>query len=104
MPQNVLSAIRSNLDNIESFDYNIFDLDDLLDKQTIMHLSLEIFRKFKFFEEGLLKEDKYTNFIKEVINGYDRNVTYHNDLHAADVLQTTYVIIQRGFLKTVNNY
>ena len=60
-----------------------------------------MFNRLNFFEKGLLKEDKYMNFVKEITNGYDRNVTYHNDLHAADVLQTTYVIIQRGNLTTV---
>lgn len=104
LPQSILSAVKANLETIENFDYNIFDLDDLLDKQTITYLSLEIFRNLNFFEEGILKEDKYINFIKEITDGYDRNVTYHNDLHAADVLQTSYVIIQKGSLKTVYIY
>lgn len=87
--------------NIDNFDYNIFDLDDLLDRQTLTVLSTQIMQKFNYFEERLLREDKFRNFMKEITNGYDRNVTYHNDLHAGDVLQTTYVIIQRGDLANV---
>ena len=97
-----MPLVKENLANIENFDYNIFDLDDILDRQTLTFLSLEILGKLNFFEDRLLREDNFRNFMKEITNGYDRNVTYHNDLHAGDVLQTTFVIIQKGDLTNVN--
>lgn len=101
--ENILSRVKSNLSTIESFDYNIFDLDDLLEKQTLTYLSLEIFERLGYFEQRLLQEDKFRNFIKEITMGYDRNITYHNDLHAADVLQTTFAIISKVDLFSVRS-
>ena len=41
-----------------------------------------------------------SSFIKKVSSSYDRKkVIYHNDLHAADVLQTLNTMISRGNLK-----
>jgi hypothetical protein len=34
--------------------------------------------------------------LEEITNGYYRESPYHNDIHAADVLQTTYVIMEKG--------
>ena len=44
---------------------------------------------------------RYKNFITELIIGYNREVIYHNDLHAADVFQTVYVMIFHGKLMDV---
>ena len=35
-------------------------------------------------------------FVNEISKGYDRNITYHNDLHAADVFQTSYSVIRKS--------
>ena len=35
-------------------------------------------------------------FLGKIYNGYRRDVEYHNDLHAADVLQMSYVFLTKG--------
>jgi hypothetical protein len=102
MTMELISNVNSNLGKIDDFDYNIFELDELLEKHTLPYLSMEIMSKLNYFEEKLLGEEKFRYFLREVTKGYDRNVTYHNDLHAADVLQTTYIILMKGDLRTVN--
>jgi hypothetical protein len=91
-----MSSVFQNLAQIDNYDYNIFDLNELVERQTLSFIALEIFSKQNYFEDKVINEDKFRSFIKEVTKGYDRNVTYHNDLHAADVLQTTYLIVQKG--------
>ena len=59
-------------------------------------MSVEIFSRLDYFNGKILKEERLINFVNKVTKGYDRNVTYHNDLHAADVLQTSYVVIRKG--------
>lgn len=49
-----------------------------------------------FFDEWI-SLNKYINFIKEISEGYYRDKSpYHNDIHAADVLQTVYVIMEKS--------
>jgi hypothetical protein len=88
------------LAQVGSFDFDIFDIDSIVGKKALRYISFEIFNKFNFFEE-ILDESKYKNFIERLTDGYDRNIIYHNDLHATDVLQTMYVMIEKGSLVDV---
>jgi hypothetical protein len=38
------------------------------------------------------------NFLAQMYKGYRRNVEYHNDIHAADILQMLYVMLTQGGL------
>lgn len=96
--------INLALANINSFDFNIFELDQIAEKQTIQFMSNEIFSKLGFFDKKLINEDKFLNFMYILAEGYSRNVPYHNDLHAGDVFQTTYKMISSGKIIKVLNY
>lgn len=89
--------VRDILSNFDNFDFNIFALNDLLEKRTCLFLASEIFSSLKFFD-SLLKESTFNNFLKHIIEGYSRKVPYHNDLHAADTLQTIFVMLDKGQL------
>ena len=101
IPENLSSQVNSSLKNVENYDFNVFELDRIIQKKTLYCVLTYILNKFEFIKE-LLVESKYVNFVNEIISGYNRNVVYHNDLHAADVLQTTYVLITKGNLISVN--
>lgn len=92
----VQANLNKNLCTIEKLDYNIFELNELVETQSLTILSLEIFKKLDFFNKKLLSEEGVKRFVDKVTKGYDRNVTYHNDLHAADVLQTSFAIIRNS--------
>lgn len=89
----VQANLNKNLLTIEKLDYNIFELNELVETQSLSFLSLEIFKKLDFFNKKIINEDRFKKFVDKVTKGYDRNVTYHNDLHAADVLQTAFAIL-----------
>lgn len=91
-----MQKVNTCLAHLNSFDFNIFELDEYLDKKTVLYMGLETFINYGFFEKQIIKEEKFNNFMKKIISGYNRNVAYHNDLHAGDVLQTTYVMLNKG--------
>jgi cAMP-specific phosphodiesterase 4 len=93
--------ITDCLGKVDSFDFNIFEMDEVVGRKALKYVSFEIFNKYNFFEE-ILDENKYKNFIAKITEGYDRNIVYHNDLHAADVLQTMYVMLEKGNLVLVS--
>jgi hypothetical protein len=90
-----IEEIAEELRKINQFDFNIFEVNDILDKKTLLYMTYEVFTRMNFFD-SILNENIYKNFIKRVIDGYNREVPYHNDLHAADVFQTTFVMFDRG--------
>jgi hypothetical protein len=50
---------------------------------------------------SLIKYDKFENFIEMISKGYKRDNAYHNDLHAADVLQTSMLYLKKSNIKNV---
>lgn len=73
----------------------MFDLDELINRKTLFYVSHEIFTLLNFYDD-LIPRLTFKNFIEEITDGYFRSVTYHNDLHACDVLQTCYIIMEKG--------
>ena len=96
----VAKLLMGQLAKIDEFDFNVFELDKVIGKKSLRYLSFEIFNRYNFFEE-LVEEKKYKNFMDSIAEGYSRQIVYHNDLHAADVLQTLFVMIEKGNLVIV---
>ena len=96
----LFGKILSHLENVAKIEFDIFDLNELVDRKTTFYIAYEIFSREQYFE-NMIDEDKFKNFVNEIIIGYNRNIPYHNDLHAGDVMQTLYHIIDRADLKTV---
>ena len=92
--------LRKMLEEMNSFDFDIFKFDEICNKRGLFYLSYELFFNYNFFE--IIDEGKFKNFLEEIRLGYPRTNSYHNDIHAADVLQTCLVLIERGSLDKVN--
>lgn len=97
----ILAKVSTHLANISTFDFNIFHLNDLVERKTTFYIAYEIFTLKQFIDVGMVEEDNYKNFLTEIIDGYDRKNPYHNDLHGGDVMQTMYNIIEQGDLQSV---
>jgi hypothetical protein len=95
-----LKQLAVILKSVETFEFNVFDINALIGNKTLYFVINQIFRRYGYFKE-IVNETKFLNFIKTIINGYDRNIPYHNDLHATDVLQTTFLQIEKGKLLQV---
>jgi hypothetical protein len=87
---------ESLLTEIPSYEFDVFKLDSDIGNKVLLCVSKCIFQQCDLFK--LIPEKKFLDFIQELTNDYSRSVEYHNDLHAADVLQTLYVIVVGGSL------
>lgn len=85
-------AIKTSekINKIFTFDFNIFEIDDLLKEKTLPVVSSNVFRHLNFFEIKLINEKEFFTFAEALASGYSRSVPYHNDLHAVDVFQTIF--------------
>ncbi len=100
LSQGIVESVTVTLDKLNNFDFNIFELDELVPTKTLHYMTHELFDRFEFFDE-LVDEQRYKNFISEIIAGYDRSIVYHNDLHAGDVMQTVYLMLEKGNIAQV---
>ena len=89
------------LKDLETPSFDIFDLNDSFGQDTLKIITKEIFSNKNYFTK-LINQQKFNFFIREVLAGYSRTNTYHNDIHAADVLQTVYVMFFQGKIEEVS--
>lgn len=91
----LFNKVNECLNKIDGFDFDIFELDEIIQRKSLYYVSNEIFSVLNFYED-LIPETTFRSFIETITDGYSRSVSYHNDLHASDVLQTCYCIMERG--------
>ena len=73
------------MSRIEYPDFDIFELDELMSEKASVLIANEILKRVDFVRSGM-------------IDSYSRtNALYHNDLHAADVMQTLFTMMMRRF-------
>lgn len=96
----VAEKITSLLTRIEFTDFDIFALDDLMKEKSSLIVSHEILKRVDLCNSELIDTQTLRSFLAKVVDSYSReNAYYHNDLHAADVMQTTFTMIVRGDLQ-----
>lgn len=89
--------------NLDKSDFNIFEFEEIVEYNTLPLITKSIFSQ-KYYFNNLIKENTFNTFIKEINSGYYRKNAYHNDIHAADVLQTVYYILSKSNIEEVINY
>lgn len=101
----ILAIVSSQIDKVEQCDFDIFVLDELLGKKASVYVANEILSRFDVIDSEYIEKETFKNFINEITEHYDRvNAIYHNDLHAADVMQTCFVVFVQGNVQKVINY
>jgi len=95
----IISVVYEQIKYIDSPEFNIFAINDVLGKKTSIYIANEILNKFDIIENEIIPPETFKNFLETIVNNYDRkNAIYHNDLHAGDVMQTLFTIFSRGKL------
>ena len=96
----IVASMYDQMRKIDKCDFNIFELDSLLGKKTVIYVATEILNTFPFVDSGDVPNNILKNFITQIVEHYDREkAIYHNDLHAGDVMQTSYTIFNQGNLR-----
>jgi hypothetical protein len=102
-----LNILRENiyqltqmLEKISDFDFDIFKFDEICENNSLYYYTFELFGKYEFFSN--INEEVFNRFINMIKDGYPRKNSYHNDLHATDVLQTCVTIFEKGNFIQVN--
>ena len=95
----IISTLNEQIRKIDTPEFNIFELNEILDKKTTIYIANEILGRFEIVDTEIIPKSIFKNFIEIIVSNYDRiNAIYHNDLHAGDVMQTSYTILTQGNL------
>ena len=89
--------------NIENKDFDIFELEKNVGHENVLFIiGNYLFNKLSF--SSIIKLEKFNNWCKKIASGYNRKNPYHNDLHAADVTQTSYIHLTYGKIQEKTNF
>ncbi len=95
----IISTLNEQIRKIDTPEFNIFELNEILDKKTTIYIANEILGRFEIVDTEIIPKSIFKNFIEIIVSNYDRiKAIYHNDLHAGDVMQTSYTILTQGNL------
>ncbi|XP_021078891.1 high affinity cAMP-specific and IBMX-insensitive 3',5'-cyclic phosphodiesterase 8B isoform X5 [Mesocricetus auratus] len=82
-------SIAQLLDNEESWDFNIFELEAITHKRPLVYLGLKVFSRFGVCEFLNCTETTLRAWLQVIEANYHSSNAYHNSTHAADVLHAT---------------
>uniref|UniRef100_A0A8B9S5Z2 Phosphodiesterase n=1 Tax=Apteryx owenii TaxID=8824 RepID=A0A8B9S5Z2_APTOW len=82
-------CIAQLLDNEESWDFNIFELEAVTNKRPLVYLGLKVFARFGVAEFLNCSEATLRAWLQMIEANYHSSNSYHNSTHAADVLHAT---------------
>uniref|UniRef100_A0A8C4V399 Phosphodiesterase n=1 Tax=Falco tinnunculus TaxID=100819 RepID=A0A8C4V399_FALTI len=82
-------CIAQLLNNEESWDFNIFELEAVTNKRPLVYLGLKIFARFGVSEFLNCSEATLRAWLQVIEANYHSSNSYHNSTHAADVLHAT---------------
>ena len=86
--------------NLDDVNFNIFEFEKNVGKEnTLPLIGKYIFNYFNFGE--IINQVKYNNWCKKIAEGYNRNNSYHTDLHAADITHTSYIYFKVGLINDI---
>ena len=100
--QNIHADIDNNiclLNKIETEDFNIFELDKIISKNTLLLIGCYIFNRFGF--HNIINYSMFENWCRKIADGYNRKNPYHTDLHAGDITQTTLLFFKIGKINEI---
>lgn len=84
------------LDGLHEWDFNIFALEPYT-KSHLRVITMACMAELNLSDHIDFDDSKLENFLNEIEKSYNDN-PYHNSLHAADVVQTTYHFCTKGRL------
>ncbi|XP_026570259.1 high affinity cAMP-specific and IBMX-insensitive 3',5'-cyclic phosphodiesterase 8B [Pseudonaja textilis] len=92
-------CIARLLDNEESWDFNIFELETATNKRPLVYLGLKIFSRFGICEFLNCSEATLRAWFQVIEANYHSSNSYHNSTHAADVLHATAFFLGKDRVK-----
>nr|CAG4710030.1 unnamed protein product [Naegleria fowleri] len=89
--------ILAIFDKLDSWSFDAVELFNATGGNPLFATCFTLFLKYDFMRKFNIQEELLINFLRELEAGYHPN-PYHNNAHAADVLQATHFIIKEGGL------
>ncbi|CAL8088612.1 unnamed protein product [Orchesella dallaii] len=93
--------LGQHLDDVDKWGMDIFKLDELSNCRPLTAVCYAIFQERDLMKTFKIPAKTLVTFLMTLEDNYIREVPYHNSLHAADVAQSTHVLLKSPALESV---
>ncbi|CAF0791962.1 unnamed protein product [Rotaria sp. Silwood1] len=101
--KSVAQAIRAGIMTINEWTFDVFSVNEFTNGQCLRYIGFELMQRYNLPNKLHISLTALQNFLEQMESGYSKyRNPYHNLIHAADVLQTTYQIIYNSGLMVEN--
>lgn len=93
------------LKRIDEWNFEIFKFDELTERNSLRHVAHNLFERYSLMSKFKISISQMHIFMDRMVFGYEMYENpYHNSIHAADVLQTTFNILSNsGLINWLND-
>uniref|UniRef100_A0A3Q2NPM8 Phosphodiesterase n=1 Tax=Fundulus heteroclitus TaxID=8078 RepID=A0A3Q2NPM8_FUNHE len=94
-------ALARELDDLNKWGLNIFQVAEFSNNRPLSCIMFAIFQERDLLKTFQIPVDTFVTYVMTLEDHYHANVAYHNSLHAADVTQSTHVLLSTPALDAV---
>uniref|UniRef100_A0AAY4APU1 Phosphodiesterase n=1 Tax=Denticeps clupeoides TaxID=299321 RepID=A0AAY4APU1_9TELE len=94
-------ALAKELEDLNKWSFNIFRVAELANNRPLSCIMYAIFQERDLLKTFRIPVDTFVSYVMTLEDHYHSNVAYHNSLHAADVTQSTHVLLSTPALDAV---
>ncbi|XP_063043290.1 3',5'-cyclic-AMP phosphodiesterase 4B [Engraulis encrasicolus] len=94
-------SLARELDDLNKWGLNIFHVAEYSNNRPLSCIMYAIFQERDLFKTFQIPMDTFVTYVMTLEDHYHANVAYHNSLHAADVTQSTHVLLSTPALDAV---
>uniref|UniRef100_A0A3P9AH23 Phosphodiesterase n=1 Tax=Esox lucius TaxID=8010 RepID=A0A3P9AH23_ESOLU len=93
--------LAKELEDLDKWSFNIFRVSEFSNSRPLCCIMYSIFQERELLKTFRIPVDTFVTYVMTLEDHYHGNVAYHNSLHAADVTQSTHVLLSTPALNAV---
>ncbi|XP_030000772.1 cAMP-specific 3',5'-cyclic phosphodiesterase 4C-like [Sphaeramia orbicularis] len=93
--------LAKELEELDKWSFNIFKVAEFSNNRPLSCIMYAIFQERELLKTFRIPVDTFVTYVMTLEDHYHGNVAYHNSLHAADVTQSTHVLLSTPALDAV---
>uniref|UniRef100_A0AAY4CTD2 Phosphodiesterase n=1 Tax=Denticeps clupeoides TaxID=299321 RepID=A0AAY4CTD2_9TELE len=93
--------LAKELDNVNQWGLDIFKVAEYSGNRPLTVIMYSIFQERDLLKSFKISSDTFITFVMTLEDHYHTDVAYHNNIHAADVVQSTHVLLSSPALEAV---
>ncbi|XP_062244527.1 cAMP-specific 3',5'-cyclic phosphodiesterase 4B-like [Platichthys flesus] len=93
--------LAKELEDLDKWSFNIFRVAEFSNNRPLSCIMYTIFQERELLKTFRIPLDTFVTYVMTLEDHYHGNVAYHNSLHAADVTQSTHVLLSTPALDAV---